>query len=316
MQLYPHHWRNGVQSALLLAAMGLVWALLGWSLAGGAGMLLMALGGVISVVTTVRLAPRVMLAMYRARPLSPGQVPGLHALLVELCRRAGLATVPTLFHAPSRLLNAFSVGSGGQTAIMLSDGLLRALSRRELAGVLAHELSHIRHNDTWVMALADLVSRMTHFLSLFGQLLLLVNLPLVLLTEYHIPWLTVLLLLLAPAVTALLQLALSRQREYDADYSAVEITGDPVGLAAALQRLEQMQGNWFEHIFLPGRRVPEPSMLRTHPPTGERVQRLLAMAESINPVTATGREDVVEMMLQDLPSVTRRPRRNIFGLWY
>lgn len=303
-------WRNRLQSLLLLGAMGLLCAGLGWLLAGRDGMLLLLAGGVLSLMIGVQLTPRTVLAMYRARPLAPVQVPALYRLVEDLSREAGMASAPTLYHLPTGLVSAFSVGSGQRAAIALSDGLLRALTLRELAGVLAHELSHLRHHDTWVMALADLVSRMTHFLSLLGQLLLLINLPLLVFSDVSIPWLLVLLMIFAPGVSALLQLALSRQREYDADTGAVALTGDPRGLASALRRLEDLQANWFEHLLLPGRRVPEPSLLRTHPPTEERVRRLLAMA------AADEASDWGGWRFEEGSPVTRRPRRNLFGLWY
>lgn len=304
--------RNRLQSALLLGAMVLIWAGLGWALAGFKVMAMMALAGLLFMLAGLQVTPRLVLAMYRARLLTPWQAPELHRLLGELSGRAGLARAPALYHVPSRLMNAFSVGGGEGASIVLSDGLLRGLSGRELAGVLAHELSHVSHRDTWVMALADLVSRMTHFLSLFGQLLLLLSLPLWMLTDYEVPWLLLAVLIFAPGMTALLQLALSRQREYDADLGAVEITGDPLGLASALQRLEFVQARWFDYLLLPGRRVPEPSLLRTHPPTEERVKRLLALAEGSEFIGPGTMPDV----LRDMPPVTRRPRRNLYGIWY
>lgn len=306
----PARWRNRLQSLLLLAAMGLVCAALGWVLAGREGMLLLLVGGLLSLLIGVQLSPRTVLAMYGARPLTPAQAPALYCLLERLSLDAGLTASPVLYHLPTGLMSAFSVGSGPRAVIAFSDGLMRALTLRELAGVMAHELSHLGHHDTWVMALADLVSRMTHFLSLVGQLLLLINLPLLLFSDVSIPWLLLLLMILAPGVSALLQLALSRQREYDADEGAVALTGDPRGLASALRRLEELQANWLDHLLLPGRRVPEPSLLRTHPPTEERVRRLLAMAAEKE------ERDWGDWRFEQGEPVTRRPRRNLFGLWY
>jgi heat shock protein HtpX len=311
--LRAHHWLNGLQSALLLLAMALLWGALGWSLAGPGWMVAMVVFGVVSLLVGLQLTPKLVLAMYRARPVTVMQAPALHALADELSARAGLRKTPTLYHVPSRLMHAFSTGSGDAAAIVLSDGLLRGLSWRELAAVLAHELSHVAHRDTWVMALADLVTRMTHLLSVFGQLLLLASLPLWLFTDYRIPWLLVLLLILAPSVSALLQLALSRRREFAADLGAVEITGDPLGLAAALRRLELVEASWFDYLLLPGRRVPEPSLLRTHPPTEERIRRLLALEEGAE---FHGGRGAPADALGDIPPATRRPRRNLFGLWY
>ena len=91
------------------------------------------------------------------------------------------------------------------------------------------------------------------------------------------PWLAVIVLLAAPTVGGLIQVALSRAREFDADLGAAMLTGDPDGLAAALARLERAQGRLWESIFLPGGRTPDPSVLRTHPLTAERVARLMAL---------------------------------------
>ena len=90
----------------------------------------------------------------------------------------------------------------------------------------------------------------------------------------HVPWSVVVLLIFAPTLMALIQLGLSRTREYDADRAAADLTGDPEGLIRALGKLDRLTGRFWEEIFLPGRRIPDPSLLRTHPPTESRVRRL------------------------------------------
>lgn len=309
-------WRNGLQSALLLTAMAALWALLGWLLAGVPFMFFMLAGGLIMLVGGLSVSSRLVLALYGARPLLPGQAPALRALLGDLAQQAGLAQVPLLYHVPSGMLNAFSVGTRQDAVVVLTDGLVRSLSWRELAGVLAHELSHVRHNDIWVMALADLVSRMTHMLALLGWLMLLLNLPLLLFTDQAIPWGVLLVLLLAPSVSALLQLALSRQREYEADRAAAALTGDPQGLASALLRLDGLQGNWLSQVLLPGRRAPDPSLLRTHPPTEERVRRLLALGASGDAARQFEADGMPANHLSGVPVAERRPRWRWFGGWY
>ena len=304
--------RNGLQSALLLAAMAAVLAAVGGVLGGPAMMLWTLAGGLVLLTVAPRLPPAWLLRLYGAWPLAPRQAPQLFAILETLSRRAG-TPVPALYYLPSRLMNAFSIGSRDEAALTVSDGLLRGLSRRELAAVLAHELSHIRHNDTRVMGLADAVSRLTHALSLLGQLLVLVNLPLIVLGRAPFPWLGVLLLVLAPVVTALLQLALSRTREFDADLGAARLTGDPEALAGALTKLEQQELRW-SRAFLPGQRNPSPSLLRTHPRTEERVERLLSLT-SRHPgrvVAGPGGEPLAPA----LPRVERPPRRHPSGLWH
>ncbi len=154
------------------------------------------------------------------------------------------------------MLNAFAVGTRKHAAIAVTDGLVRQLDMRELVGVVAHEISHVRNNDLWVMGLADMFSRTTSILSLIGQFLLFLNLPLILLSQVTVNWFAIFLLIFAPNLSALAQLALARTREFDADLNAARLTGDPDGLASALVKIERAQGGWLERIFMPNRRVP------------------------------------------------------------
>ena len=153
-------------------------------------------------------------------------------------------------------------------------------------GVLAHEISHIRNNDLWVMGLADAVRRFTRLLSWMGQLLLLLNLPMLGLGGDTFPWLLVLLLIGAPILSFLLQLALSRTREYDADLDAATLTGNPRGLANALAKMERLEGTWLERLLLSGRRRPQRSVFRTHPNTADRIRRLLELESRPRPARA------------------------------
>jgi heat shock protein HtpX len=278
-----HKVLNLLHSLLLLAGMLAILGLCAWTVWGGEGLLWAVFCGGLGLLLTPTMAPEWIMRMYRAVPLGPRDAPDLHRLLQQLAARAGLATAPRLYYVPSRLLNAFAVGSRDAAAIAVTEGLVRTLTPRELAGVLAHELSHVRNNDLWIMSLADLLSRLTSLMSWFGQLLLLLNLPVLMMGGQGVPWLLVLLLILAPTAMSLLQLALSRAREHDADLDAAALTGDPRGLAAALAKLERLQGRYWEEILLPGRRIPEPSLLRTHPPTEARIARLLALEETAEP---------------------------------
>lgn len=312
-----HAWLNRLQSVALLGFMGGFLALLGWLLWGGAGVITLLVVGVLGVFLNPSTSPRWVMKMYGASRLGRDQAPGLWSALEVLSQRAGLPRIPDLYYVPSGMLNAFAVGHPAGSAIALTDGLLQNLDDRELLAVLAHEMSHIRNNDLWVMGLADVFSRATSFLSLFGQLLLLVNLPLVWAGSAAINWFAIALLIFAPNLSALAQLALSRTREYDADLNAVRLTGDPQGLARALLKIEKVQGGWLERILLPGRRVPEPSLLRTHPRTEDRVRRLAELA---------GQHEVLGLHGSDMsqhvprhvvrPRVARRPRWHIDGLWH
>ncbi len=310
--LRRHKLLNWLQSTLMLSGMGLLMGLVGWLLAGPEGALWTLLAGALLIAFSPRLSPKLVLRMYGAVPLTRQQAPELYALVEELARRAELPAVPRLYYVPAPEPNAFTMGKPEEAVIAVTIGLLQTMNLRELAGVLAHEITHIRNNDVWVMNLADTLTRVTANLSFLGQIILFINLPLIFMTGQGVSWLAILLLVFAPTLSALLQLALSRTREYDADLGAAELTGDPEGLASALAKLEAHNRGWLRRILLPGRSDPEPSLLRTHPPTQERIRRLLELArrpQDIAPLPAFLRKDRLPLSGK-LPM--HRPRRRRF----
>jgi heat shock protein HtpX len=214
--------------------------------------------------------------MYRAREIGRRDLPEVLQVLNTLAHRAGLERVPRLYYVPSTMLNAFAVGGRDDAVIALTDGMLRALTLREIAGVLAHEVSHIRNRDLWLMSIPDLAGRLTRLMSLFGVALVIVGLPL---------WL-----------------------------DAAGLTGDPEGLASALAKLERYQRSAWEQILFPGYRLPQPSVLRTHPPTEERVARLrsLSGAPSLPPLADRGGARIEAAW----PMVHGAPRGRLIGFWY
>jgi len=256
--------------------------------------------------------------MYRAEKLLPEDAPSLYQHMALLAKRAGLRRIPDIYFLPSPVMNAFAVGSQRQSAIGLTSGLLKALNNEELSGVLAHEISHIRSNDIWVMGIADLFSRITSILSLIGQVLVFINLPLILYGQVAINWWAILLLIFAPNISALAQLALSRTREFDADLKAAKLIGNPTPLVSALTKIEGAQGHWFERIMRPNQRVLEPSILRTHPRLEERIQRLMELK---NTYFSQLKPEIIPPFLDAaisknyISSVTK-PRRHMSGLWY
>jgi len=271
--------QNYLHSILLLAGMLGILAFIGWLISGATGALWsLAIGGLL-VTTSPRISPYFILRLYNAIPLSPAQAPEIYQLLSRLADRASLPYVPKLFYMSGQVMHAFTIGQRENTCIVLSEAMLGRLDARELTGVLAHEISHICHHDIWVMSFADILSRLTRFLALTGYLLILIYLPQLLFTNTPVPWLLLLILIVAPNLSALLQLALSRSREYSADLEAAHLTGDPLGLASALKKIEYYQGSWFERILFPGRKSADPSLLRTHPVTEERIKRLIHLAE-------------------------------------
>jgi heat shock protein HtpX len=320
-RLLGHKMCNLLQSVLLLGGMALLLMLLGWLIAGVIGVGVAVLG-VVLLLSSQGISPQLILRMYRARPLSVYEAPELVQLVHTLAQRAELPATPQLYYIPSAIMNALSVGQQGNAALGVTDALLRRLTRRELVGVLAHEISHIRNNDTWVMSLADIVSRLTSLLSLSGQFLLIISLPMLLLGNYRPPWLLYALLIFAPTLSTLLQLALSRTREFDADLEAIKLTGDPQGLASALAKLERYQRGILQRMLLPRQRIPAPSLLRTHPATEARIQRLLTLTDKPAPQDPVPPAVPLHLLAEDsplalqMPQLIRGPRWRLTGLWF
>ncbi len=274
-----HKLANAIQTVLLIGGMSLLLSVTAELLFGGNILPWVFWMTVLSLILTVKISPAMVLRMYRARPIDESEAKELYDIVRELSKRAGLPSVPRLYIVHTPIMNAFTVGSRYQSAIAVTDGLLKNLTLRELTGVLAHEVGHLLNNDIQVMAVADAVGRLTASLSMAGQILLFINLPIVLSGQAGISWTGILLLVFAPTVSSLLQLAISRVREFDADLEAARLTGDPKGLASALAKMEQYERNLLKQIFLPGFNNPSPSILRTHPPTEERIRRLMEIEQ-------------------------------------
>ena len=272
-----HRWLNRLQTALLVLTLLGIAAVAGSLLLGDGGLWLALAAAGFTLLLEPAAASGLTLRLYGARPLHPDEAPDLWAVLRELAARAGLPTVPVPHYVPSGVVNAFATGSKHHAAIALTDGLLRSLTPRELTGVLGHEIAHIANEDLRVMGLADSISRLTHLLALLGQLAIVLSLPTLLLGVTEVNWPALLLLAVAPQLALLAQLGLSRVREFDADRLAAELTGDPHGLASALAKIERVSRSWRAWL-LPGWGNPEPSWLRTHPATAERIERLLELA--------------------------------------
>ena len=307
---------NRGQSTKIIFAMFAILAVTGYVMWGPLGVIGAVLLSAFLIYSVSRASPKMLLKMYKAKPLGPHDLPALQDLFDRLVERTDLEYKPTLYYVPSKMLNAFATGRDEEAVVAVTHGLLQHMNNREIAGVLAHELSHIKHKDVWVMGLADVFSRLTNTMGQIGQFMLLFSLGSILLGGAAlIPWGAVGILLLAPMGSTLLQLALSRTREYEADLGAVRITGDPAGLASALQKVEKAKKGWLQAV-MPGRKIPEPAMLRTHPPTDERIERLMALQ---------GRKDMPQPVTIPQPMVNppqgyvvrRRPRWHIMtGLWY
>jgi heat shock protein HtpX len=307
---------NIAHSLMILMGLGIAAGLSAYLLAGVAGILTVALVLVAIALAAPRVPAETLMRLYSAR-LVPADDSQLSSLVDVLAWRAGLAHRPDLYLIPSMTLHAFAAGTPARPAIAISEGLVRQLSLRELAGVIAHETSHIRNGDLWIMSLADLAARVLHGLAALALVLVAYNGIAYALGWEKISWTAIAILYLTPAALNLLQLALSRSREYEADRLAAALTGDPMGLASALRRVETYTGHFWEDLKppVPARRVPQPSLLRTHPPADQRVARLLDLARLpvSEPLVITERPMV---SLVGMGPASMQPRYRWLGLWY
>lgn len=312
-----HQARNRAHTVILTTAMT---GLLGlcafaiWSWLGAAIAVALSIG-------VMQLAPRVppetVVRLYRGQPLDARHGAQILHIRDELTARARLPAPPALFVVPSLTLNAFSVGTPERSAIAVTEGLLRKLSLRELAAVLAHEFAHVANNDLKTMAFADVMTRVMQAMSWVAIALAFYHLPGVFTGDAgRTPWLGIGLLYLAPTLTSLLQLALSRTREFDADLDSVVMTGDPEGLAVALGKIEQYEGHVWEDLLPPGtRRIPQPSIFRSHPTTAKRIERLhdIALAK---PMPQLGKDEEPMVTLIGLGPASMTPRYRVPGVWF
>jgi heat shock protein HtpX len=315
--LRAHRLRNTLHSVLLVGGLGLLTGFCAWLVWGGMGVAVTLAAVGLIFAFAPRLPPELLMRIYRARRVDPGQGGQILRIVDALSDRAELVQAPRIYVIPSMTLNAFAAGTPDNAVIGITEGLLRRLTLPELAGVLAHEISHIRNNDLAILGLADAMTRFAQLLAYLAVFLALFNLPAFLLGDSEIPLLALVLLYLAPTAASLIQLALSRTRELDADLEAASLTGDPESLASALQKLERYQGHLWEDMRLPvpGRRIPQPSLLRSHPKTEERIARLKALSDRplLPHLTVTG--EPMSPLASPGPAAMR-PRYRWTGVWF
>ncbi|MEI7608068.1 MAG: M48 family metalloprotease, partial [Rhodospirillaceae bacterium] len=267
--------RTALLTIVIFAGMVTVLYLCGRLVIGDDAMLVAFAVVTLMALLTVQPSVGLVMRMNHAMPISTQEAPELYAELFELARRAGLTICPTLYYQPSAGINAFAVvGRHDDAAIALSNGAFRFLSRSELVSVLAHEVAHIAAGDTRMMSLGAVLIRVTQGVAMVG---LLASLLLLFLSgdPDAAPIETTVLLSLATPAVLFLYLALSRNREFAADLMAARLTGDAIGLARALQKIDQ-DGS------ASGSSHP---LLRTHPKTAERVANLLRNVRMVSPFT-------------------------------
>ncbi|MDD5632370.1 MAG: zinc metalloprotease HtpX [Methylococcales bacterium] len=313
-KVFSHRLKNAIHTLVLFLCMGVILSLLGFILAGVEGVLWAGVLGILILAISPSLSPSFIFSLIGGRLLSADDAPVLYQITQELAARANLPAPPALYYLPSHMMNAFSVGTPENSAIGMSDTLLKTLTIRELIGVLAHETSHIQHNDLRVMRYADIINRITNTLSLAGVLLVFLNLPLFFLGLVSISWVALGVLIVAPNIITFLELSLSRMRELDADRQAVLLTGDPEGLAMALNKLEAFESPTADIRFYRNQRASTPSLLRTHPYTEERIDYLLSLKKTADRTLKYSNDDRFAIPVHYQQSI-KKPRWHLRGLW-
>jgi heat shock protein HtpX len=278
---------NNVKTAILLIALSALLVYLGSLLGGQQGATIALAFALIMNVGAYWFSDRIVLRMYRAKEVTEAEAPELYGIVAELTQRASLP-MPKVYVIPSETPNAFATGrSPKHAAVAATEGLLRMMSRDEVRGVLAHELSHVRHRDTLIATVAATLvgaitwlAHMAQFAAIFGGR-----------SddgEGGNPISVLIVAIVAGLAATLLQLAISRSREFEADAAAARMLGEGEPLARALEKLElgaralpMAASPATAHLFivspLSGGRGAAgifAKLLRTHPLTEERIARL------------------------------------------
>jgi heat shock protein HtpX len=275
------------RTALLLAVMTALFVGVGWLIGGSHGMLvafLLALGMNLFALWN---SDRMVLSLYRAREVDDRSAPEFVSIVRELAERAGLP-MPRTYVVENPQPNAFATGrSPSKAAVCATTGLLQLLERREIAGVMAHELSHIQHRDTLIMTvtatLAGAIGMLANFAFFFGRS-----------RDNQLGALgTIVVMIVAPLAATLVQLGISRSREYEADRRGAEICGQPLWLASALGKLGQASGRIPNmqaemhpataplFIVNPLHQKAVDNLFATHPSVENRIARLEEMAQQM-----------------------------------
>ena len=279
---------NIMKTAILMAAITALFVVIGSMLGGQKGMILALLFALGMNFFSYWFSDKMVLKMYNAQEVDASSAPQFYAMVQELAQRAGLP-MPRVYLIQEDAPNAFATGRNPEhAAVAATTGILRVLSARELRGVMAHELAHVKHRDILISTIsatmAGAISALANFAMFFGgrdSEGRPVN-----------PIASIAVALLAPLAASLIQMAISRAREFEADRGGAEISGDPAALAAALQKIEAYaRGVPFQaaeaHPATAQMMILNPlhgggiaKLFSTHPSTEERVARLMQMAQA------------------------------------
>jgi heat shock protein HtpX len=276
---------NAAKTAFLMALMMALFLFIGYILGGNTGMTIALVFSLIMNFGSFWFSDKIVLAMYRAKQVNRETAPKFYDMVERLAKQANLP-MPKVYLINDPTPNAFATGrSPKKAAVAATTGILQGLSNEELAGVMAHELAHVKHRDTLIGTIAatlvgsiSYIAHMAGWIFMFGR------------GDDDSPGAGIgglVLLILSPILAMLLQMAISRSREFAADRGGAEISGSPLALASALQKISR--GNQLKpvnhsepasaHMFIinPLRGGGISKLFSTHPPTEERIKRLKEM---------------------------------------
>jgi heat shock protein HtpX len=276
---------NTAKTALLLAAMSALLLLIGELLGGANGLVIAFIFALVMNFVSYWFSDKIVLSMYGAQEVGPDHP--LHRIASRLAQRANLPQ-PRVYVIPAMSPNAFATGRNpSHAAVAATEGILRMLNEQELEGVLAHELTHVRHRDILISSVAAtiaatimMVARMAQFAALFGGGSRDDR-------EGSNPLALLAMIIVAPLAAMLIQAAISRSREFAADAGGAEIAGNPYGLADALRKIDAASKQLpldanpaTAHMFIvkPFSGAGLLSLFSTHPPTEQRIRALLHLA--------------------------------------
>ena len=278
---------NTMKTFILMAALTALFMFAGQAFGGQSGMVFALVMALAMNFFAYWYSDKLALTMSRAREVSSGQAPQLHAMIEELARNAGLPK-PKVYVMPGQTPNAFATGRNPEhAAIAVTEGLLQLLQRDELGGVIGHELGHIKNRDILISSIAAVMAGAISYLATMAQWAMIFggggnddkgrsNL-----------FAMLAMMIIAPLAAAIIQMAISRNREYLADATGAKICGHPISLANALQRLEDYNHRMplkvnpataQMYIVNPLAGGTMARLFSTHPPIQERIKRLQAMA--------------------------------------
>lgn len=279
---------NSIKTAALMGLMSALLMVIGQAVGGSQGLLLMFALSIGMNLFSYWKSDALILSAYNARPVNQEEYPLLYASVAKLAKNAGLP-MPKVYIIPTDVPNAFATGRNPEhAAVAVTEGIMRLLEQDELEGVLAHELTHVKNRDTLISTIAGIMAsvitmlaNVLQFAAIFGRSDE---------EDNGNPLAMLAMIILAPLAASLIQMAISRSREYMADEGGAKISGKPLSLASALAKIEHYAKYGVvpdakpatAHLFIinPLGSVGQAmsSLFSTHPATAERIKRLQAMA--------------------------------------